>query len=72
MSFIYLAGGTAGPGVGVTGAGVVVVGLRFGSLPEAPPFDIKPAEKTLNSAMMIASIQVPFSKTSVVCLTPMN
>ena len=58
-------------GAGVAGAGCVVVGLRLGSATEVRP-PINTGEAMLRMAISAASTQVPFSRTSVVCLTPMN
>ena len=59
-------------GVVVAGAVVFVVGLRFGSLPDDDPGEMKRGEAILNNAMSTAMIHVPFSSMSFVCLTPMN
>src|SRR5688500_18221130 len=64
--------GAGNVGAGVVGAGCVVVGLRFGSLPVPVPGEMNTGEIIVSTAINTAIIHVPFSSTSVVCLTPIN
>ena len=80
-SYLVLPGaGVNGAGAGVAGACVgsvlVFVGRVFTLSSRLPLFEVVPGinalEKIHNRPTIAAKIQVPFSSTSVVCLTPIN
>jgi hypothetical protein len=67
--------GTVLAGCCVAGAGAVVLVLIFCKIELStlsdPPFK-KKVENNANNAIIPANSHVPFSQTSVVCLTPIN
>ena len=68
MRKYYLAGVVGGVVAGAVAAGRAV-SPRVGITED---FGMKTAENKQSNAITAASTQVPFSNTSVVCLTPMN